>query len=79
MNSSSITLSTQVTQSVSHYLKLMEGQPVTELYDLVISEVEAPLLRCVLELVGQNQSEAARMLGLNRGTLRKKMRKYGML
>ncbi len=76
---SAITLSSQVTQSVTQYLNLMDGQPVTALYDLVLSEVEAPLLRCVLAQVGQNQSAAARMLGINRGTLRAKMRRYGML
>ena len=46
---------------------------------MVLSEVEAPLLRRVLDYTGNNQSHAATLLGLNRGTLRKKLRKYGLL
>jgi len=49
------------------------------LYELVLSEVEAPLLESVLKHTDGNQSEAATMLGLNRGTLRKKMKQYGLL
>lgn len=49
------------------------------LYELVLSEVEAPLMEAVLKHTDGNQSEAATMLGLNRGTLRKKMKKYGLL
>jgi Fis family transcriptional regulator len=41
--------------------------------------VEGPLLSCVLQHTGNNQSRAAQMLGLNRGTLRKKMRRYRLL
>lgn len=49
------------------------------LYELVLSEVEAPLLEAVLKHTVGNQSAAATMLGLNRGTLRKKMKQYGLL
>ena len=57
----------------------MDDQDVSDLYDLVLSEVEAPLLACVLEYTGNNQSQTAAMLGLNRGTLRKKLRRYRLL
>ena len=72
-------LSGAVDAATREYLETLKGHSVTDLYDLVLSEVEAPLLSCVLEFAGNNQSEAARMLGLSRGTLRKKMRRYRLL
>ena len=52
---------------------------VRNLYDVVISEVEGPLLKAVLKNTDGNQSKASTMLGLNRGTLRKKMKQHGLL
>jgi len=49
------------------------------LYDLVLAEVEAPLLEVTLTYVQGNQSKAAELLGLNRGTLRKKLKQYDLL
>jgi Fis family transcriptional regulator len=43
-----------------------------------LSEVEAPLLEVVMQFTGGNQTRAAAILGLNRGTLRKKLRQYGL-
>ncbi|MCX7686110.1 MAG: nitrogen regulation protein NR(I) [Acetobacteraceae bacterium] len=51
-----------------------EGLPVTGLYDRVLAEVERPLLRLALAANRGNQIRAAAMLGLNRNTLRKKIR-----
>lgn len=65
--------------AVNEYLKTMDDQKVTDLYELVIREIEAPLIECVLEFTSNNQSQTAIILGLNRGTLRKKLRKYGLL
>jgi len=61
------------------YFDHLDGQPVTGLYELVISEVERPLLETVLKVTGNNQSRCAKLLGLNRGTLRKKLKKHGLL
>ena len=72
-------LGESVEQSVIRYLDAMDDQPVTDLYQLVLSEIEAPLLECVLRCTKNNQSQTAEVLGLNRGTLRKKLKKYGML
>ena len=44
-----------------------------------MNEVEAPLLEVVMQQADHNQSKAATMLGINRGTLRKKLKQYGML
>lgn len=54
-------------------LKRMEGYPIEDLYDEVISRVERPLIELVLERTGYNQLKAAEILGLNRNTLRKKI------
>jgi len=51
----------------------MDDEPIDDLYDLVLAEVEEPLLRLLLVHTGQNQSRTAAMLGMNRGTLRKNL------
>jgi len=58
-----------------HYFANLEGESVAGIYDLVLSEVEAPLLEVVMHYAG-NQSRAAEWLGVNRGTLRKLLQKY---
>jgi len=63
---------------VRRYLDEMEGEMSTDFYELVLSEVEAPLLQAVMEYTRYNQTRAAQMLGLNRGTLRKKLRQYAI-
>jgi len=73
------TLAESVRESVERYIATMGDQEIEKLYELVLSEVEAPLLESVLKSTNDNQSRTAQILGLNRGTLRKKLRKYGML
>jgi Fis family transcriptional regulator len=68
-----------VTGALARYFALLDGQHTTDLYALVLREVEAPLFRAVLGYTGGNQCRAAEMLGLNRGTLRKKMKQYDLL
>jgi DNA-binding protein Fis len=51
----------------------------TKVYELVLAEVEKPLLEAVLAHTKNNQVKSAKLLGISRGTLRKKMKKYGML
>ncbi len=69
-----------VERCMERYLsQLGNDNSVTDLYQLVLSEVEAPLLEAVLDYTGSNQSRASIMLGLNRGTLRKKMKQHGLL
>jgi Fis family transcriptional regulator, factor for inversion stimulation protein len=46
------------------------------LYQLILEEIEAPLFRAVMELTRYNQSKAARVLGVSRGTLRTKLKYY---
>ena len=73
------TLRSQVERSLQRYFKQLDNEPATDLHRLVMSEVEAPLLEAVMRHTGNNQSKASIMLGLNRGTLRTKLKLYGML
>ena len=72
------TLRESVATAVSNYFAQLDGQETTDLYEMVLSEVEAPLLEIVMANTRGNQTKAAIMLGLNRGTLRKKLKKYGL-
>lgn len=63
---------------VRRYLDEMDGEMSCDFYQLVLSEVESPLLEAVMDYTRSNQSKAAQMLGLNRGTLRKKLRQNGV-
>lgn len=63
---------------LTNYFNDLEGHSVDDLYQLVLAEVEAPLLQSVLDHTNGNQSKAAHMLGINRGTLRKKLKQYNL-
>lgn len=73
------TLRNCVRRSLTDFFRNLDGEPVNELYDMVLAEMEIPLLEKVLEYTRGNQTRAAEMLGLNRGTLRKKLKQYGLL
>lgn len=68
-----------VRQSLENYLSQLKGKMPSNLYELILAEVEAPLMNAVMEYTRNNQSRAAIVLGLSRGTLRKKLKMYGML
>ena len=65
--------------AVREFMETLDGEDTTDFYNLVLSEVEEPLLRVVLEYCRGNQSRASELLGLNRGTLRKKLRLHNLL
>jgi Fis family transcriptional regulator len=69
----------QVDRALEDYFALLEGEQPCDLYDVVMREVERPLLERVMQYVGHNQSRAAEVLGLSRGTLRKKLKDHGIL
>lgn len=68
-----------VSQAMKNYFEQLDGQEVVDLYEMVLSEVEAPLMEAVMDYTRGNQTKASKATGLNRGTLRKKLKKYGML
>ena len=65
--------------ALKQYFRNLNGDRPGDLYDLVIGEVERPLFKAVLEYTDGNQSQAAGILGINRGTLRKKLRSYSLI
>ena len=68
-----------VAGAVHAYLKELDGQISRDVYQMVLTEVEAPLLEAVMKYTRNNQTRASLMLGLNRGTLRKKLKQYDLL
>jgi two-component system nitrogen regulation response regulator GlnG len=69
------TLSNAVERHIKEFLAAHnDGMGVTDVYDKIIAEVERPLIRLTLAATRGNQIKAASMLGLNRNTLRKKIR-----
>lgn len=71
-------LSNAVKHSIRRYLYELEGTQPNNMYNLVLQQVEQPLFEAILEHTRGNQSRAAEMLGLNRGTLRKKLLNYNL-
>ena len=67
-----------VLHNVRRYLHNMRGQPITKMYAMVLAEIEEPLLTAVMEETRDNQTRTAKMLGLSRGTLRKKLKSFGI-
>lgn len=67
-----------VARAVRRYLIDLDDHPVSGLHDLVLREVEAPLFAEVMQHFDGNQTRAAAALGINRATLRKKLRQYGL-
>jgi Fis family transcriptional regulator len=66
-------------EALSQYFRTLNGDRPGDLYDLVMSEVEEPLFRAVMDYTQGNQSQAAGILGINRGTLRKKLKTYSLI
>jgi Fis family transcriptional regulator, factor for inversion stimulation protein len=67
-----------VRRAIEGYFKDLDGERARGVYDMVINCVEKPLLESVLHRVQGNQTHAAQMLGINRNTLRKKMKAHGI-
>lgn len=67
-----------VEAALRQYLSELDGHAPSELYHMVVGEVEYPLLKTVMAYTGGNQSHAAGILGINRSTLRKKLRQHGL-
>ncbi len=65
-------------RALSDYFANLNGHRPARLYNLVLREVEEPLFRTVLDYASGNQSQAAIILGITRGTLRKKLREFGL-
>ena len=73
------TLRDSVEIAMRNYFDHLDGQEVTNVHQMVLTEVEAPMLEAVMRYCRDNQTKASKVLGLNRGTLRKKLKQYGLL
>lgn len=77
-NSDNTSLTDTVKNTLQTYFDQLEDSEPSDIYSMVLKQVEAPLLEVVMQQVDGNQTRAAAYLGLNRGTLRKKLRIYGL-
>ncbi len=71
-------LSACVRKMMKQYFHDLDGEHASDIYDMVVANVEKPLLEVVLHHVEGNQTRAAELLGLNRNTLRKKLSQHGI-
>jgi Fis family transcriptional regulator len=67
-----------IRKSMSDYFRHLDGEKPSAIYDMVIGYVEKPLLEFILDRAQGNQTKAAEILGLNRNTLRKKIKDHGI-
>ena len=65
--------------ALKKYFKTLNGYKPINLYKFVIKEVERPLMKEVMKYTENNQSEAAKILGINRTTLRNKLKEYKII
>ena len=73
------TLKASTEKALKEYFKTLNGNTPNSLYKLVMSEVELPLIEAVMTLTNENQSQAAEILGINRSTLRKKLKIFELI
>ena len=71
-------LCTHVRDVMEKYFSDLDGHQPTEVYELILSQIEVPLFETVLDYTGGNVSRAAEILGLNRATFRSRLKKYDM-
>ena len=65
--------------ALKRYFKTLNGDKPNDLYKLVLKEIERPLMKEVMKHADNNQSEASKVLGINRSTLRKKLKQYKLI
>jgi Fis family transcriptional regulator, factor for inversion stimulation protein len=71
-------LSSTVRKVMKQYFKDLDGEKCSGIYDMVVAAVEKPMLEVVMFQAQGNQTRAAQLLGVNRNTLRKKLKQHGL-
>ncbi|MBC7207279.1 MULTISPECIES: Fis family transcriptional regulator [Methyloversatilis] len=68
-----------VRHSLERYFRDLDGEAPSDIYDMVLRQMERPMLEVVMREAEGNQTRAADMLGMNRNTLRRKLTDHGMI
>ena len=76
MKQTSSDIAESVRKSLDRYFKDLDGAKPRSIYDMVLKNVEKPMIEAVLDKADGNQTIAAEMLGINRNTLRKKINEH---
>ena len=76
---SSITLRQAVKDTLRNYFTNIGGEQPVDFYSILLEEIERPLLEALINYTNYNQVRMAQILGISRGTLRKKLKQYGLL
>ena len=71
-------LASTVRKVMKQYFKDLDGEKCSGIYDMVVHPVEKPMLEVVMNQAQGNQTRAAQLLGLNRNTLRKKLKQHDL-
>ncbi len=79
LKKSNHTLQNTFASALVQYLEDLDGEQPSGLYEKILLEIEKPLLTTVMDHCKHNQSKAATCLGINRGTLRKKLRQHQII
>jgi Fis family transcriptional regulator len=78
-NLDSITLRQAVKDTLRNYFTNIGTEQPVDFYSILLEEIERPLLEVLINHTHYNQVKMATILGISRGTLRKKLKQYGML
>lgn len=76
LNQEKVSFSDNVTKMLDNYFASLSGQAPSNIYNMVLEQVEVPLLEKIMQYTRNNQSKAANILGISRGTLRTKLKRY---
>ncbi|TAK71730.1 MAG: DNA-binding protein [Gammaproteobacteria bacterium] len=78
-NLETITLKQVVKDTLRNYFSNIGSEQPIDFYAILLEEIERPLLEVLINHTHYNQVKMAQILGLSRGTLRKKLKQYGLL
>jgi Fis family transcriptional regulator len=79
MSCSSSEIADSIRRTLNRYFRDLDGEKPCAVYEMVMKNVEKPLLEVVMRQAGGNQTLAADILGINRNTLRRKLGEYDLL
>jgi len=74
-----LTLRQAVKDTLRNYFTNIGSEQPVDFYSILLEEIERPLLETLINFTHYNQVKMANILGISRGTLRKKLKQYGML